>query len=93
MGHAALWIWKSHSFCLPSLHVREGSSIPGLFPSEDMANLESLVGIKPGDSGVVIGYQLMSLLTPGLQSGLLLIPTFILGSWVSVITFPLSPGV
>ena len=38
--------------------------------------------LKPGDSGVVIDFRLMSLLTPELWSSLLLIPTFILGSWV-----------
>ena len=35
----------------------EGSSFPGLVPSDDAANSESVMGIKPGDSGVVIGYQ------------------------------------
>ena len=35
-----------------------------------------------GDSGVVIGYQVDSLLTHGLQSSLLLIPTFILNSLI-----------
>ena len=33
------------------------SSFPGLVPSYDMVNSESVVGIKPGDYGVVIGYQ------------------------------------
>ena len=41
----------------PSLHGGEGSSAPGLVPSDDMVNSESAVGIKSGDSGVVIGYQ------------------------------------
>ena len=35
----------------------KGSSFPGLVPSDDMVNSESVMGIKPGDSGVVIGYQ------------------------------------
>ena len=29
----------------------------GLVPSDDTVNSESVVGIKPGDSSVVIGYQ------------------------------------
>ena len=40
-----------------SLHDGEGSSFPGLVPSDDMVDSESVMGIKPGDSGVVIGYQ------------------------------------
>ena len=35
----------------------EGSSFPDLVPSDDVANSESVMGIKPGDSSVVIGYQ------------------------------------
>ena len=42
---------------LPSLHDGEGSSFPGLVPSDDTVDSESVMGIKPGDSGVVIGYQ------------------------------------
>ena len=41
----------------PSLHGGEGSSFPGLGPSDEMVNSESAMGIKPCDSGVVIGYQ------------------------------------
>ena len=37
--------------------VGMGSSFPGLVPSSDTVESESVVGIKPGDSGVVIGYQ------------------------------------
>ena len=48
---------ESHPICLPSLHSREGSSFPGLVPSNDTVNSESVMGIKPGDFGVVIGYQ------------------------------------
>ena len=36
----------------------EGSYFPGLVPSDDTVNSESAVGIKPGDSGVVIGYKI-----------------------------------
>ena len=48
---------ESHPIPLPSLHDGEGSSFPGLVPSDDMVDPESVKGIKPGDSSVVIGYQ------------------------------------
>ena len=48
---------ESHPIPPSSLHGGEGSSFPGLFPLNDTVNFESAVGIKPGDSGVVIGYQ------------------------------------
>ena len=34
-----------------------GSSFPGLVPSYDTVDSESVMDIKPGDFGVVIGYQ------------------------------------
>ena len=34
-----------------------GLLFPGLVPSDDAVNPDSVMGIKPGDSGVVIGYQ------------------------------------
>ena len=40
------------------------------------------MGIKPGGSGVVIGYQVDEFTHTCLQSGLLLIPSFILASLV-----------
>ena len=48
---------ESHLIHLPSLHDGEGSSFPGLVPSGNTVDSESVMGIKPGDSGVVIGYQ------------------------------------
>ena len=48
---------ESHLIPPSSLHCGEGSSFPGLAPSDDTVNSESAVGIKPGDSGVVIGCQ------------------------------------
>ena len=48
---------ENHPIPPPSLHGEEGSSFPGLVPSNDMVNYESVVGIKPCDSVVVIGYQ------------------------------------
>ena len=47
---------ESHPIHLPSLHGGE-SSLPGLVPFHDMVDCESVLGIKPGDSSVVIGYQ------------------------------------
>ena len=57
VGHTALGLAESHPIPLPSLHGGEGSSFPGLVPSNDTVNSECAMGIKPGDSGVVIGYQ------------------------------------
>ena len=34
-----------------------GLLFPGLVPSDDVVNPDSVMAIKPGDSGVVIGYQ------------------------------------
>ena len=73
---------ESHLIPPPSLHDGEGSSFPGLVPSDDAVNSESVMGVNPGDSGVVIGYQVDEFTCPGLQSGLLPAPTFILGSLV-----------
>ena len=71
---------ESHLIPLPSLHDGEGSSFLGLVPSDDTVDSESVMGIKPDDSGVMIGYQVDEFTTPGLQSGLLPTPTLILGS-------------
>ena len=43
-----------------SLHVREGSSFPGLVPPNYMVNSEFVVDIYTGDSGVVLGIWLMN---------------------------------
>ena len=48
---------ESHPIPQPSLHDGEGSPFPGLVPSDDMVNFESVIDIKPGNSSVVIGYQ------------------------------------
>ena len=48
---------ESHLIPLPSLHDWEGSSFPDLVPSDDVVDPDSVMGIKPGDSSVVIGYQ------------------------------------
>ena len=48
---------ESHLIPPPSLCDGEGSSFTGLVPSDDAVDSPSVMGIKPGDSGVVIGYQ------------------------------------
>ena len=54
VGHTGLGAWQRVT---PSLHGGERSSFPGLVASDDTVDSESVMGIKPGDSGVVIGYQ------------------------------------
>ena len=49
---------ESHPIPLPCLCDGEGSSFPGLVPSDDAVNSDSVMGVKPVDSGVVIGYQI-----------------------------------
>ena len=73
---------ESHLIPLPSLHDREGSSFPGLVPSDDTVDSDSVMGNKPGDSSVVIGYQVGEFTHTWFVEGLLLTPTFILGSLV-----------
>ena len=48
---------ESHPIPLPSLHCRKGSLCPVCVPPIDRVDSESGVDIKPGDSGLVIGYQ------------------------------------
>ena len=48
---------ESHPIPVPFLHDGEGYSFPGFVPLDDTVNSESVMGIKCGDSGVVIGYQ------------------------------------
>ena len=48
---------ESHLNLPPSLHGGEGSSFSGLVPTNDIVNSKSVLGMKPGDSGVVIGYM------------------------------------
>ena len=42
---------------LPSLNGSEGSTFPGSASPSDMAGSKSMVIVKPGGPGVVIGYQ------------------------------------
>ena len=48
---------ESHLIPLSSLHDGKGSSFPGLVPSDDTVNSESVMDITPGDSSVLIRYQ------------------------------------
>ena len=54
-GAYSLGKLQNHPFPLPSLHGGEGSSFPSLVAPSDTVN--SVVNIKPGDSGVVIRYE------------------------------------
>ena len=58
VGHAALGglCGKSH-IPPPSLHGGKGYSFPGLVPPNGTVITKLSVGIKPGDCGVIIGYQ------------------------------------
>ena len=58
VGHTALVAWQriTQSLCFPCI-VGRGLPFPEFFPCDDTVNSESVMGIKPGDSGVVIGYQ------------------------------------
>ena len=40
---------ESHPIPVPYLHDGEGSSFPGLVPSDDVVNSNSVMGIKPGN--------------------------------------------
>ena len=71
---------ESHLIPPTSLHDGEGSSFPGLVPSDDAVDSESVMDIKPGDSGVVIGYQVDEFTHTWSAEQLLPTPTFILSS-------------
>ena len=57
VGHAALRDWQSHLIPPFSLYDEEGSSFLGFVSPDVMVNSKSVVGMKLGDSSVVIGYQ------------------------------------
>ena len=58
-GAYSSWGLEESHLIPPSSQIgREGFSFPGLVPPNDMINSKSVVGTKPGDSSVVIGYQL-----------------------------------
>ena len=58
MGHTAFGcLTESYPVPLSSLHGGKGFSFTSLVPSNDKVDSESVVGIKHGDSAMVIGYQ------------------------------------
>ena len=56
-AHSLGGLAESHSIPSPSIHVSEGYSFLGLILPDDTVDSESVVGMKPGDLGLVIGYQ------------------------------------
>ena len=95
VGHTALGAQQSHPIPLPSLHHGKGSSFPDLVPSDDMVDSESVMGIKPDDSGVVIGYQVYEFTCTWSAEQFVacshIYPEFI-GKVSSLTHFPLEPG-
>ena len=73
---------ESHPITLPSLNGGEGCPFSVPVPPSDTVNSESVVGMTPGDSSVVIGYQVNEFTPTWLQSALLLDYIFILVLWV-----------
>ena len=63
-GAYSFGAWKHHLIPPPSQYGGEGSSLSICVPPTD--NSASMVGIKPGDSGVVIGYQVDEFMLTGL---------------------------
>ena len=56
MGHKAFEAQQSHPIPFSSLHVMDGLSLPDLVPPSDKVDSESVMGVKPDDSSVVIGF-------------------------------------
>ena len=48
---------ESHPISLPFLNGSEGSSFPGFVLPYDMVDSDSVMGMKPVDASVVIGYE------------------------------------
>ena len=86
---------ESNLIPLPSLCDGERSSFPGLVPSDDVVNSDSVIAIKPGDSGVLIGYQVDEF-THTWSAEQFVSPSHIYpmftGKVSSLTHFPLEPG-
>ena len=86
---------ESHLIPLPSIHDGEGSSFPGLVPSDYTVNSESVMGNKPDDSDVVNGYQVDELTHTWSAEQFVahshIYPGFT-GKVSSLTQFPLEPG-
>ena len=86
---------ESQTIPLPSLCDGEGSSFPGLVPSDNAVNSDSVMGIKPGDSGVVIGYQVDEFTCTWSAEWFVAcshILSWVTGKVSSLTHFPLEPG-
>ena len=57
VGYIPLAFWQNQLITLPGRHGGEGSSSPGLVQPDGIVNSKLLVDVKPGNSSVVIGYQ------------------------------------
>ena len=71
------------------MHVEEGSSFLGLVPLSNTVNSKSVVGINPGESGVVMGYQVVNVLIPVQQKDFLFSHRFTLALGQGVDVSPL----
>ena len=80
--HTALEAWQRVTHYLHLSYVAGRIFFPGSTPHNDTVDSKFVVGIKPGDSGVVVGYQVNLFTTPDWQRTSLLNHRFILVSWV-----------
>ena len=95
-GAYSFWdLADSHLIPPPALDGGEGSSFSGLVPSDDMVDSESAVDIKPGNFGVVAGYQIDAFTCTWFAEQFLahshIFPGFT-GKMSSLTYFPLKPG-
>ena len=73
----------------PALHGEEESYLTCLVPPDNTVDSESVLGAKPGDSGVVIEYQLNNFTCTQLVESLFLSCKYSQGSWESISFSPL----
>ena len=95
-GVFSLWgCVEGHLIPLPSLCDGEESSFPGLVSSDDAVNSDFVMGIKPRDSSVEIGYQVDELTCTWSAEWFVayshIYPGFT-GKVSSLTHFPLEPG-
>ena len=86
---------ESHLIPLPSLHDGEGSSFPDLVPSDDAVDSDSVMSIKPGNSGVVNEYQVDEFTHTWSVERFVACPHIypgFIGKVSSLIHLPLEPG-
>ena len=85
---------SSNPLCL-SLHGREGSSLSDYVPPDDTLNSKSIGGVKPGDFGVVIGYQVEEFTCTGFAECFVVLSHIyhcFTGKVLTLNYFPLEPG-